>query len=818
MMKRLGIALVLIATIFVGILHSPRPASAAFTSNRIMDDVIFDNANSMTAGQIDTWLNVNFPNSCISTNHGFSAPDPNGYSPSGGFSYGGPVSAGQVLYDAGQAYGLNPQVLLTTLQKEEGLVAGDGPYGCTPLAISASVGYGCPDSGSTYTYNNLSPALYYLNGNPMTSVTNTCVNTASKAGFSQQLIRAAWLLKFGEQRSEGNTGWAVIKGNWNNSDDPPTCYGGPMTQGYRKRCSADPSPVFYDGYTTIDGVSTHMDSGPTAAFYWYTPHFHGNQVFVATFNQWFGDTTLPYAFTAPNSSTIYVYVDGFKASVPALGILQDYGISPQSVQTLPQSTVDSIPSPVLANDGISPTLNYIVKSSSDTDADGGSIYLITVGKKYQFKSMQQFNDFGYNQADITYLPLSFLMSFPGTSQLSNFVSSPYGSVFQVTGGQKKLIFDYSTYISLNPSDVLTPASYFTVNTVASGSPISNRDILVKYSNREDVYLFDNNNYYSIPTFGVYSCWGFDASLNTPIYRLPDNSYISAISPTYPLDCLVNNSGSLSLMSRTLKYSIPAPYGLTRPQVDSPDVISLSNKMASASAALKQYIKPNNDAGIWFLSNGVKEVVPTLANYNLLGLDTSKFDVVDGSVMASITSSGIKLGNGKAVKADNSDAVYVVSGNSRILYSTSDDFLAYKNDWNDIETYSAATLDGSYPYSGGIVGKYYLDNTSSRAYLIDKFGCYYLDSPTLAAYGGPVMNSYVFPHLNISGCQNGSVYVKQNDNAAVYLIQPSNISPYALKRIFATWNALVNYSNSSNPHIITLSQGTMSTFLDGAPIN
>src|SRR5437870_11289586 len=104
-----------------------------------MDDSIFDNANSMTANQIDIWLNTYFPNSCISTNHGFSAPDPNGYNPSSGYLYGGAVSAGQVIYDAAQAYGLNPQVLLATLQKEEGLVRGDGPYGCSALAISASV-------------------------------------------------------------------------------------------------------------------------------------------------------------------------------------------------------------------------------------------------------------------------------------------------------------------------------------------------------------------------------------------------------------------------------------------------------------------------------------------------------------------------------------------------------------------------------------------------------------------------------------------------------------------------------------------------------
>src|SRR5262249_47664143 len=159
-------------------------AHATFTPNLLIDDVVFNDTTSMNASQIDAWLNSNFPNSCISTNHGFSAADPTGYNPTQGFLYGGPVSAGQVIYDAAQAYGLNPEVLLTTLQKEESLVVGDA--GCSPLRYSASVGYGCPDGGTTYSYSNLNPAMYYINGTPINSISGTCVNSASKVGFSQQ--------------------------------------------------------------------------------------------------------------------------------------------------------------------------------------------------------------------------------------------------------------------------------------------------------------------------------------------------------------------------------------------------------------------------------------------------------------------------------------------------------------------------------------------------------------------------------------------------------------------------------------------------------
>lgn len=259
-------------------------ASASWNQNLIIDDYIFTNAGSMGPSQVDAFLN-SLPNSCISLNHGFSAPDPTGYSPSGGFTFGGNVSAGSVITHASQVYGLNPQVLLDTLQKEQSLV--DGSAGCSTLRYTAATGYGCPDGGTTYNYSGLN--LYTINGVTTTSVNGTCVNSSAKAGFSQQVIRAAWLLKFSQERSEGNIGWAVVTGSWDNSDDPQTCYSGAMTAGYRQVCPSGPT-TYYDGYTTIDGTAVSMGSGATASLYRYTPHFHGNQLFVSIWEGWWGPT------------------------------------------------------------------------------------------------------------------------------------------------------------------------------------------------------------------------------------------------------------------------------------------------------------------------------------------------------------------------------------------------------------------------------------------------------------------------------------------------------------------------------------------------
>lgn len=264
----------------------PAAAATSFNPNNLMDDSIFDNVNSMSEAQIDSWLNANFPNSCISSNNGFTSPDPIGYSPSAGYRFGPNVKASKVIYDAAQAYDLNPQVLLATLQKEQSLVSGGA--GCYPNTPNPSSTFKCDlySNGGSYDCTNACP---HSGGCIPIAVGYGCPYycNAAQEGFSAQIIRAAWKLKFNKERSEGNVNWNIQKSGWDNSDDPLTCYYGPMTQGYRQRCKGG-SNDYYDGFTIISGTSVHIDTGPTAALYYYTPFLSGNQSFDNIFTAWFG--------------------------------------------------------------------------------------------------------------------------------------------------------------------------------------------------------------------------------------------------------------------------------------------------------------------------------------------------------------------------------------------------------------------------------------------------------------------------------------------------------------------------------------------------
>ena len=239
----------LIPLLFLAAATQITPAHA-YTNSNLIDDSVFDNTNSMSASAIQSFFNANYPSGCLTN---YQAPDPQSWS-----GYGGNVSAAQAIYDSAHIWGINPQVILTTLEKEEGLVSGHGTYGCSQTAFNSAMGYDCP--------GGIQPA------------TGTCVAHASNLGFSAQVNHGAWQLEFGRYRSEGD-------GNLGYDGDGNITFYGYMTQGTRPRCSGCASQ-YYSGTVTLDDNTTlSLANGATASLYSYTPFL---QSFSRIFEQFFG--------------------------------------------------------------------------------------------------------------------------------------------------------------------------------------------------------------------------------------------------------------------------------------------------------------------------------------------------------------------------------------------------------------------------------------------------------------------------------------------------------------------------------------------------
>lgn len=148
-------------------------ASAAdlskFDAGRIIDDSVFFNKNTMTVSDIQTFLNSKV-SSCRSgytclkdyseTTNSISAnPMCSAYSGAAN------ESSAQIIFKVANACGINPQVLIVTLQKEQGLITDTWP---TASQYQAAMGALCPD-------------------------TAPCDSTAS--GFFKQVYTGAYLFK-----------------------------------------------------------------------------------------------------------------------------------------------------------------------------------------------------------------------------------------------------------------------------------------------------------------------------------------------------------------------------------------------------------------------------------------------------------------------------------------------------------------------------------------------------------------------------------------------------------------------------------------------
>jgi len=200
-------------------------ARADFNPSNLISDGVFVNINKLDAAAIQRFLE----------SKGSFLKD---------YSEGG-RSAAQIIYDAAHGYGdasgsmngidintstgtVNPQVILTTLQKEQSLITKTSR---DDNALSKAMGYACPDTGGC------NPAY---------------------AGFTKQVENGAWQLRYNYERASGR--------------------GFPDFQVGQSFC-------FDDWNGTHCGTFSNR---ATAALYRYTPHvYNGNYNFWNLFNSYF---------------------------------------------------------------------------------------------------------------------------------------------------------------------------------------------------------------------------------------------------------------------------------------------------------------------------------------------------------------------------------------------------------------------------------------------------------------------------------------------------------------------------------------------------
>lgn len=292
-------ALAGIAAVVAGIVVTPvstSPATAAdlskFDAGNIISDAVFFNANAMSQAQIQTFLqgkeaNCSSSATCVkdySTTTKSIAADPMCKAYAGG----GSERASAIIYKVAQACGINPQVLLVMMQKEQGLVTSVAP---SAYAYNYAMGANCPDTTG-------------CNGN--------------SSGFFVQVYSSAWQLKrYANPPGTSNYfTWYAPGHTWNILYSPTTACG---TKAVYVQNQATADLYYYTPYTpNAAALNAGYGTGDSCSAY-------GNRNFYNYFTDWFGSTQTGSAPPAPTLSSLDR--GGYVLSLDAGGTLWGYPIS-----------------------------------------------------------------------------------------------------------------------------------------------------------------------------------------------------------------------------------------------------------------------------------------------------------------------------------------------------------------------------------------------------------------------------------------------------------------------------------------------------------
>ncbi|MCW4457804.1 LGFP repeat-containing protein [Microbacterium sp. MPKO10] len=125
---------------------TPKAEAASFDAGHIIDDEVFYDSTTMTESQIRSFINSKVPKcrsgyTCLDAyKENTTARSANKYCKA--ISSGKNEDAARIIYKVSRACDINPQVILVTLQKEQGLLTHEWP---SEWRYTIAMGFGCPD-------------------------------------------------------------------------------------------------------------------------------------------------------------------------------------------------------------------------------------------------------------------------------------------------------------------------------------------------------------------------------------------------------------------------------------------------------------------------------------------------------------------------------------------------------------------------------------------------------------------------------------------------------------------------------------------------
>ncbi|MEY3587143.1 MAG: hypothetical protein RJB32_439, partial [Actinomycetota bacterium] len=415
-MRRLLGLMVAAALSAVGLIAQPisvqpaeaAPPGSAFDPGLIISDSVFFDFGSMTLPQIQAVLDSKVAE-CRATdpaidclkNYKTAIPEtpataPGEVGPCKAIAAKPSATAAEIIYEIANACGINPKVLIVTLQKEQGLVSSTKP---TEYMYRAAMGFGCPDSdpgicGKVYT------------------------------GLFNQVYRAAKQFRWYGNPAGSFTYWKPGRTVAMRYNPKSSC----GTKSFELKSQATANLYYYTPYTPNSAALNNLyGTGDSCSAY-------GNRNFWRFYHDWFGSPIGGGYLLKATGTETFLIVDSKKYRVTNPAIL---------ASVRPLGPLGEISQAYLDSFTTSGDLSQLVKHSSN-----GSLYLLVDGVKYLVPDCTVAQQFGQSCDLATVLTDSQLGVFVDGGTLSRLVQNTDGVRYWIEGATKRAVVDDLALLSV----------------------------------------------------------------------------------------------------------------------------------------------------------------------------------------------------------------------------------------------------------------------------------------------------------------------------------------------------------------------------------
>jgi hypothetical protein len=588
----------------------PAADLSQFRPGNIVSDVVFYDSTTMSSTAITDFLRQKVPTcqagyTCLK-DYWQATPTRPADAYCAQYSGSNWESSASIIQKVAQACGINPQVLLVTLQKEQGLVTHTWP---SEFRYTAAMGQGCPDTAACDT-------RYY--------------------GFFNQVYGAARQFKIYGQSTyftwyaPGKT-WNVLYHPNRSCGSSPVLIQNQATANLYYYTPYQPNgPALQAGYGEGDGCSSY-----------------GNRNFYNYFTDWFGSAQQPVSSLVRSpAGDVYYLSYGEKHHVPTEDDYRQYRMRYGVGQQVSSSFLDLWPTGA-------PAKRYV------HDAAKGDLYFLQDGTLHWFSSSTQVAQYGYQFASYLNMEPGQVAAFGIGAPVGDFLHDPaQGRVYERVGDQKRWIYDEVTFAAraAGRSAFAGEPGREVLDGLRTGTPIIATGTLVKEPQAPEVYaVTDDATMIHIDSFATAAEYRMTRSITVP---------------TGTLNGFTKQSGDLSIFATCGGRTYVVGSGVKRLVTTMPSGFTATTVAdgpcgglvtGSAIPSTRVFAQFGSDS-IYTLEDGRFRHVASPATYQRL-LAGARAEVV---VLTAPSASAVRYGapvvlSGEFVQFDDSGAVFREEG-------------------------------------------------------------------------------------------------------------------------------------------------------------